>query len=165
MEFSIKSGSPEKQRSACVVVGIYESRKLSIAAVQMDRASEGYIAEVLKRGDMDGSLGSTLLLQRVPNTLSDRVLLVGLGKERDFGDKQYRDAIRAMTAALSATGSIDAVSYLTELPVKKREVNWRIEQAVIVSMDALYKFDRLKSKEDDNKRSLKRLTLCVNRRG
>ncbi len=165
MEFSIKSGSPEKQRSACVVVGIYESRKLSIAAVQMDRASEGYISEVLKRGDMDGRLGSTLLLQRVPNTLCDRVLLVGLGKERDFGDKQYRDATRAMTSALSATGSIDAVSYLSELPVKKREVSWRIEQAVIVAMDALYKFDRLKSKEDDNKRSLKRLTLCVNRRG
>ncbi|HPP47864.1 MAG TPA: hypothetical protein PLF25_10240, partial [Accumulibacter sp.] len=28
MEFSIKSGSPEKQRSACVVVGIFEPRKL-----------------------------------------------------------------------------------------------------------------------------------------
>ncbi len=24
MEFSVKSGSPEKQRSACIVVGVYE---------------------------------------------------------------------------------------------------------------------------------------------
>ena len=32
MEFSIKSGSPEKQRSACVVVGVFESRKLTLPA-------------------------------------------------------------------------------------------------------------------------------------
>ncbi|WP_374704495.1 hypothetical protein, partial [Escherichia coli] len=24
MEFSVKSGSPEKQRSACIVVGVFE---------------------------------------------------------------------------------------------------------------------------------------------
>ena len=29
MEFSVKSGSPEKQRSACIVVGVYEPRRLS----------------------------------------------------------------------------------------------------------------------------------------
>ena len=32
MEFSIKSGSPEKPRTGCVVVGVYEGRKLSAAA-------------------------------------------------------------------------------------------------------------------------------------
>ena len=37
MEFSIKSGSPEKQRSACVVVGVYETRKLSLAGEMIDR--------------------------------------------------------------------------------------------------------------------------------
>ena len=31
MEFSIKSGSPEKQRTGCVVVGVYEGRKLTAA--------------------------------------------------------------------------------------------------------------------------------------
>jgi hypothetical protein len=27
MEFSVKSGSPEKQRSACIVVGVFEPRR------------------------------------------------------------------------------------------------------------------------------------------
>ena len=31
MEFNVKSGNPEKQRTACVVVGVFESRKLSQA--------------------------------------------------------------------------------------------------------------------------------------
>ena len=41
MEFSIKSGSPEKQRSACIVVGVFEPRKLTGPAELIDTASEG----------------------------------------------------------------------------------------------------------------------------
>ncbi len=33
MEFSVKSGSPEKQRSACIVVGVFEPRRLSPIAI------------------------------------------------------------------------------------------------------------------------------------
>jgi hypothetical protein len=47
MEFTIKSGSPEKQRSACVVVGVFDNRKLSLSAELIDRASNGYISEIL----------------------------------------------------------------------------------------------------------------------
>ena len=41
MEFSVKSGSPEKQRSACIVIGVFEPRRLSGVAEQLDRASKG----------------------------------------------------------------------------------------------------------------------------
>ena len=92
MEFTIKSGSPEKQRSACVVVGVFDNRKLSLSAELVDRASNGYISEIIRRGDMEGKLGATLLLHNVRGTLADRVLLVGLGKERDFSDKEFRSA-------------------------------------------------------------------------
>mgnify|MGYP001239180380 CR=1 FL=1 len=64
LEFSIKSGAPEKQRTACVVVGVFESRKLSAPAVDIDRASDGYLSDILRGGDMDGKAGSTLLLHR-----------------------------------------------------------------------------------------------------
>ncbi len=60
MEFTIKSGSPEKQRSACVVVGVFDNRKLSLSAELIDRASNGYISEIIRRGDMEGKLGATL---------------------------------------------------------------------------------------------------------
>ena len=80
MEFTIKSGSPEKQRSACVVVGVFDNRKLSLSAELIDRASNGYISEIIRRGDMEGKLGATLLLHSVRGTLADRVLLIGLGQ-------------------------------------------------------------------------------------
>jgi leucyl aminopeptidase len=37
VEFSIKSGSPEKQRCGCVVVGVFEQRQLSLAAELLDK--------------------------------------------------------------------------------------------------------------------------------
>ena len=89
MEFSIRSGSPEKQRSACVVVGVFEPRKLSLPAEVIDNAARGYLSDLVRRGDMEGKAGSTLLLHNVPGTLADRVLLVGLGKERNFARRSF----------------------------------------------------------------------------
>jgi leucyl aminopeptidase len=164
VEFSIKSGAPEKQRSACVVVGVFESRKLSAAAESIDRASNGHLAEIVRRGDMEGKLGATLLLHNVPNVLGDRVLLVGLGREREFRDKEYRDACRAAVRTLNDTGAMEAVVFLTELPVRRRSSAWKIAQAVLVAAETLYRFNQLKSKQEEVRRPLRRLTLTVTRR-
>jgi leucyl aminopeptidase len=150
MEFSIKSTQAEKQRNDCVVVGVYEPKKLSAAAAAIDNASDGYLTGILKRGDMKGKLGSTLMLYNVPGTASQRVLLVGLGKERELREKQFRQALRAAAKAVT-TGSIGSVSsFLADVPVAKRDVAWRVAQLVEVTRDAAYRFDRMKSKPADS---------------
>jgi len=164
VEFSIKSGSPEKQRSACVVVGVFESRKLTLPAELLDKAANGYISDIVRRGDMEGKSGSTLLLHNVPGTLSDRVLLVGLGKEKEFREKEFSNAIRTTVKTLNDTGAFDASIFLTELAVKKRSVAWRVRQTAIVALDATYRFDQFKSKKDEVRRPLRKLTLGVERR-
>jgi leucyl aminopeptidase len=91
-------------------------------------------------------------------------MLVGLGKERDFRAKEYREAIRSSIKALAQTSANEAVSYLSELPVKKHEVEWSVEQATVVTLDTLYRFDRFKSRQDEASRGLRKLTLAVPRR-
>lgn len=164
MEFSIKSGSPEKQRSACVVVGIFESRKLTLPAELLDKASGGYISDIIRRGDMEGKSSSTLLLQNVPGTLCDRVLLVGLGKEKEFREKEFGVAISTTVKVLNETGAFDASIFLTELAVKKRSVGWRVRQATLLALDTTYKFDQFKSKKEEVRRPLRKLTFSVERR-
>jgi leucyl aminopeptidase len=161
MEFSIKSLSPEKQRAVCSVVGVFESRKLSVSAAAIDRAARGYLTEVVRSGSMEGRLGATLMLHRIPHFASARVLLVGLGREREFGDKQFREACRAATRALNDAGAGEAVSFLAELPVKQRAVSWKIGHAVIVATEAMYRFDQLKSKKDGARRRLRRITFGI----
>jgi leucyl aminopeptidase len=164
MEFSIKSGSPEKQRAGCVVVGVFEGRKLSASCQAIDAASKNGVSEVLRKGDLEGGLGKTLLLHNLPGVPADRVLLVGLGRERDFGEAAYRTAVSAAAKALKATGASDATVCLTDIPVKRRDTDWKVEHAVLAIMDSAYRFDRLKSKPPENKRSLKKVALHVPRR-
>ena len=164
MEFSIKSGSPEKQRSACVVVGIFEPRKLTLAAELLDNAARNHLSDIIRRGDMEGKAGSTLLLHNVPGTLCDRVLLVGLGKEKEFGDKEYGDAIRCAVRTLNETGAFDGTVFLTETSVRKRAGAWRVRQASIAAQETVYRFDQFKSKKDKVRRPLRKLTFVVDRR-
>ncbi len=164
MEFSIKNGNPEKQRNDCVIVGVYEGRKQSYAAAAIDTASSGYLAGILRRGDMSGKLGSTLLLHSVPGTMTDRVLLVGLGKEREFGEREYRQAVRASLKALSNSGAADVASFLAELPVKKHSIEWRVAHLAEVASDVFYRFDRMKSKPADTDKGVRRLVINVPQR-
>jgi leucyl aminopeptidase len=164
MEFSIKSGSPEKQRSGCVVVGVFEGRKLSASCQAIDAASKHAVSEVLRKGDLEGGLGKTLLLHNLPGVPADRILLVGLGREREFGEAAFRTAMSAAMRALKATGASDATVCLTDVAVKKRDTDWKVEHAVLTMMEGAYRFDRLKSKAPENKRTLRKVTLHVARR-
>jgi leucyl aminopeptidase len=164
MEFSIKSGSPEKQRSGCVVVGVFEGRKLSASCQAIDAASGQYVTEVLRRGDLEGTLGKTLLLHSLPKVPADRILLVGLGRERDFNEAAFRTAMSAAAKALKTTGAQDATVCLTDIPLKRRDTGWKVEHAVLAIMEGAYRFDRLKSKPPENKKVLKKVTLHVARR-
>ena len=164
MEFSIKNGNPGKQRSACVVVGVFETRVLTEAAKTLDKNANGYISDILNNGDMEGKAGSTLLLHKVPNTVSKRVLLVGLGKKSKLHDREYRNAVQAAFNALHETGALDAVLFLIEDPVIKREISWKISHTVIMAMKSVYHPDQLKSKHEGSKQHLRKVTLSTTSR-
>ena len=159
MEFGVKSGSPEKQRSACIVVGVFEPRRLSTVAEQLDTISEGYISNLLRRGDLEGKAGQMLLLHHVPNVLSERVLLVGCGKERELNERQYKQIVAKTIQTLNETGSMEAVSFLTELHVKGRDSYWKVRQAVEAASESVYSFLQLKTKKGEPRRPLRKMVF------
>ena len=161
MEFGVKSGSPEKQRSACIVVGVFEPRRLSAVAEQLDRVSDGYLSSLLRRGDLEGKTGQMLLLHQVPGVLSERVLLVGCGKERELDERQFKQIIQKTISTLNETGSMEAVCFLTELHVKGRDAYWKVRQAVETAQNSLYTFDQFKTNKAELRRPLRKLVFNV----
>ncbi len=161
MEFSIKNDNPLKLQSDCVIIGVYEDKKLSDAAQSIDTASAGYLSNILKRGDFDGKTDATLILHNVPGTASERVLLVGLGKESDFAEKQYCKAARASMKALANGGASKATTFLVELPVKQLTTKQKTALLVEVSLDATYKFAAIKKKKEDAKKGIATLSINV----
>ena len=149
MEFSTKFMMPEKHPAGCVAAGVFESRKLSGAADALDKAAHGQIRELLRSGDMDGKKGSTRMLYRVRGVAAERVLLVGLGREKEFGEKQYRECACAAVAAIRETGAREACLYLAELQIPDRDAVWKARQLVLAAADVSYRFDSMKSKKGE----------------
>ena len=163
MEFSIKNVNAAATQSDCLVVGVYEAKVLSEAAQEIDRASKGMISKLLADGDMDGKLEATLMLHHVPGLTSSRLLLVGLGKEADFAEKQYAKAVRASIKALEKSGALDATTCLAQLPVKALSAQRKVAYLSEAALDASYKFAAIKRKEEQAspKKGIAKLTINV----
>ncbi|VAW72248.1 Cytosol aminopeptidase PepA [hydrothermal vent metagenome] len=161
MEYSVKSGSPEKQRISCVAVGVFDSRKLSPSAQILDDASDGFISNLIRRGECEGLLGQTLLLHNVPDTLCDRILLIGCGREKNFDIKAYQKANSEVATFLDDRGATEVFSCITELNVKNRSAAWKVSYAVQATDNALYRFDQLKSKKENTRRPLRKIIFSV----
>lgn len=145
MEFITKPVNLDKYQGDSLVVGVFESRKLTEAAKILDEASNGYLSKLLAQGDMNGKINSTLLLHHVPNINSKRVLLVGLGKEKTISEKAFTTVISSAFKALHQTGAKDVCFSLANLTVKKRTIEWRVLQIVLLAQASIYRFNRLKS--------------------
>ena len=164
MEFVVNVESIATQRTGCVVAGVYEGGKLSPSATELDTVSGRALSDVLERGDLEGDLGATLLLTRIPNVAAERVLLVGLGAEQEFSESSYHTALGATTSVLRTTGAADATLCLDEVSISGRDSEWKIEQAVLAVMDGLYRFDKLKSAPPRGRRALARISLHLSDR-
>ena len=165
MEYTVKSGSPEKQRIGCVVVGVFATRKLSASATQLDEASGGYISNLVRRGELEGDLGQTLLIHNIENTLCDRILLIGCGREKDVDTRAFRKINKIMATTLEAGGTTEVASYLTEIQVKKHDITWKIRQSIEAIDEALYSFNMLKSDTKPPRRPLRKFIFSVSGRG
>lgn len=150
LEFSIKTGSPEKLDSGCLVAGVFEGGKLSGSAAVLDKASGGRLGALIKSGDLTGKAGKTLLLHGLGGTTASRVLLVGLGKDKEFDAKAYRSALGTALSVLKEGAAGDVLLCLTELTDKKRSAAWCVRQAVMLVHEVLYRF-ALPGKKDEAK--------------
>ncbi len=165
MEYSVKSGSPEKQRIGCVVVAVFAQRVLSPAAKILDKASGNQISNLIRRGELEGDLGGTLLLHNVENTLCDRVLLIGCGKEKEIDTNTFRKINSTMAATLKASGTTEVASFLTEIPIKRKSLTWKIQQSIEAIDETLYTFNQLKSEQKPPRRPLRKFVFSVSGRG
>ncbi|MXS85020.1 leucyl aminopeptidase [Nitrosomonas sp. HPC101] len=161
MDFVIQSGRLEKYHGDCIVAGVFETRKLTGAAKTLDEVCKGYLAGVVDQGDMDGRANTTLLLHNVPGIGSKRVLLVGLGKEEEYAEKEFLGAIRAVFKALQQTGVKNAGLCVADLIVEGRGIAWALLQSILLAEESVYRFDRLKSKREERQLSLQKITFLI----
>ncbi len=146
MEFSIKNTNPEKLAVDCIIVGVFEGSKITNAAKMIDAASNKAIASVLKSGDMQGKLCATLVLHGVTGIAAKRVMLLGLGKQEEYSEKNYRQAVRAAVKALPK-GVITAGFVLNDIEMQTTDTQSKVAQLSEVILDATYQVNAVKQKK------------------
>ena len=161
MELTIKYTPLEKQRAACIIVGIYESRQLSASAQILNSISEGYLDKILSTGDMDGQKGSTLLLHHVPHITSERVLLVGLGKAESLDGKTWLTAMQSAITALFASAANTAAFYCLDETVAEHSNEWKIEQLALLLRAQAFLPGKLKKKPEIPAKIPKKISFVV----
>ncbi|CAJ0880005.1 Cytosol aminopeptidase [Ralstonia sp. LMG 32965] len=170
MEFSTKALDWAKAgalaaKSDCLVIGLFESQTLAGAAKALDVATKGLVARLVKLGDFEGKRGTSLLLHEVAGVGAARVLLVGLGKEADFTDRAYAEAVRTALRALASTKAASVTWTLTEHTARDKDTAWAVLTAVTLIREASYRFierhPELKSKRDKSSTGLRKLVLSV----
>jgi len=164
MELVVKSVAAASVKTATLVLAVGEGRKLGEIAKAVDEASNGAISAVLKRGDLAGKPGQTLLLHGVAGLKAERVLLVGSGKD-DLGDRSWRKLANAVAAVLKNLGGSDAVLALDDIAITGREGHYGKYRLLAESLlDGEYVFDRFKSQKAEP-RALKKITLLADKAG
>jgi len=146
VEFTIKTGSPEKLKSSTVVVAAFADGSLDAAASALDKASGGKLASFLGRGDLDERAGAVASFADLPGSACERVLVVSLGKKDEFGDKALRDALAAVAKALASGPAAEVAVCLGDTEVPGRTTEWTLQQATRIIADGAYRFETTKAK-------------------
>jgi leucyl aminopeptidase len=159
MQFKTITSDLVTTATPCLVLGIFEDGPLSSMAAQLDQAGAGWLTKLIDRGDIDGELEQTLLLQAIPGIASERILLVGCGKAENFKRFAARKAVTAAISALLKHRIPAAIWTLQQhLPQGMDTYHWVWDSVLNIS-DLTYRFEHLKKEAKPPKRPLTEITF------
>jgi len=167
MDFSIKPIEAKTGlatiKTGCIAIGVFEDKKLSQAARELDR--KGEITAALKSGDITGKPGSTLLLRGGNGLAAERILLVGLGKNEPITEKNFLSAVQAIGRVFASLGANDGALALPTEGVKDRDVAWAVRAAVLAVREVNHRYDTTKSKKEATQGGVKKLAIVTSAAG
>ncbi len=161
MEFKIKTGDLAGYKTPCLVLGVFEKRKLTPAGEALDQASGGQLTAVLKKGDLDGENARTLMVYEVPGISAERVLFVGCGKRKETTRNSYRQALAAAVDHLQRTHAGAAVTTLTEAAPEGLGHYLAVRDAVSGALERVYRYNRTREDKQAPKTPLRNLAIWV----
>jgi leucyl aminopeptidase len=164
MDFVAKSGSAATLKTECAIVGVYADGRLSEAATEIDAVADKLVSTLVKRGDFGGRPGTALLVPNPGAIGAKRLLLVGLGKPGKLDLKAWRKAHATAARALTGAGAKEAFSFLSMETVADADAYAIARHAAEAVLDALYRFDELKSRVDEPVPKLARFGLWISDR-
>lgn len=159
MEIVSSQAAPSKQPCDCLVVGHFSDKSFKEHSRVLDAATRAQLLALEKSGDLVSELKSSVVLF-CPTTPFKRLLILGLGKTKNFDARHLQTALQTACTALTKLNCKTVTFDLdTFIPIKKDFLQYAQLSARMIGENC-YRFDRFKSKATPLK--LKKMILVSN---
>ncbi len=135
-----------------VIVGIYHKVDFTTSAAQINKRSKGEIDRLMANKDLGDEPGACALMSPVTGISSKRVLLVRLGKRKEFDASTFEKAVAGVATHLSRLTSDKVAISVDDMEVKDRDAEWQAKRIVEILHNGFYQFNHLKSAKKRTKR-------------
>jgi leucyl aminopeptidase len=145
MDITAKTGDPLKQKTPCLVLGLFEGKPLPAALRPLDQLLEGSLSRLLREKEFTGRHRESLLFPTSGRLPAERLLLLGLGKEKGAGLERLRQAAGSLVSVLGARSLTAFATDLPALPLKGTGFSERCQALTEALLLAAYRFDRFRT--------------------
>ncbi|PLX84893.1 MAG: leucyl aminopeptidase [Desulfuromonas sp.] len=162
MDIKVKKADPLKQKTPCLVLAVYEGKLATSLLKDLDRALGGALGRAGRAGEFAGKHRQTLMLHGGPALAAERVLLVGLGKEKGSGFEHLRQAAGTAGTFLQERKITGLSVGLESFAVRGDSPERRAQAVTEGLLLGTYRFDRYrKEKAEELPPSLKQINLLT----
>ncbi len=165
MHYLTKTTVADNLATQCLILGVFEGRQPGRTLGELNARAAAAIKAALKKGDMTGKSGQTLMLYAVDGLKAERVMLMGLGKKKSMTSKSLASAVENAVAQLNENAARDCAMVLPPELDTASAVYSAARDIVLAAEGKLYRFDQCKSKKDRPARPLGKMTLVTGSRG
>lgn len=162
MNLSVKKGVALEQKTACLVLGVFEGKGKGEVLRQVDALTDGAYMRSVRSHEFSGRKGQTLLLHCGSQSQVERILCVGLGKENNFTLSVLRQSSSELAMFLASRKLAGFTISLPQLLAKKMDP---VESAQCVAEGILladYRYNDYRPKKDSQSIvNLEKITLLV----
>ncbi|KFZ44657.1 hypothetical protein KD27_04635, partial [Smithella sp. D17] len=161
MKIFVKKGKLVDTKSQAIILPLFEeNKKLSGAALEIDKISDGLISEVINNGDFEAKPSQISVIYTRGSLPSQRIALVGLGKQNEFNPEKLRGAFAKVMQHLRNLNIKEAATEinLDLLPRKKDQMAQAVAEG---SLLGLYQYTPYKTVGREDLKEMDELNIVV----
>lgn len=164
MEFNTFVGQLTTRKTECLVLA-YGPKGLDCPDLQqIDQATEGLIARLIKKGDIKYADGGMQLINEPKGLAAERLLIFSAGKET-LNEQSCLNTLSSLAGHLTKLPIKSASISLEGIAVNERERPWLAQQLARKLGEAAYLFNPFKAREKKPVSLGKVSLICPSRQG
>jgi leucyl aminopeptidase len=156
MKIKINTASPLDQTTAALVIGCFEDVKDDLYAA-CNAALDGCLGRLADTKEFNGKVNTSHLLHTLGKLPAERLLLVGLGKNKEVNNERLRQAAGTAIQVLR-TARVTSFSSALHLSTSLSEA---LEAVTVGTLLGSYAFEQYKTKDKGERFSFEEMALLL----